>query len=97
MSYGALLVTSAGQVIDTSKLPATIYETFTVLSNATGSKAYPTLAGFTVYVSVVKFVAQPGGITVATVDYNLGYPRVSWAPSSSGATTAAATIVVVVK
>jgi hypothetical protein len=97
MSYGILLTTSSGQVINTSTTPASIYETFVVAGNSTGTKTYPILAGFTIFTSIIKFVAQPGDIIVTTIDYVLGYPRLSWGPSSNGATPANATIVVVVR
>jgi hypothetical protein len=97
MSFGILLTTSSGQTIDTSTTPASIYETFAVAGNSTGTKTYPILAGFTVFTSVIKFIAQPGSIIATTIDYDLGYPRLTWGPSGSTAAAADATIVVVVR
>jgi hypothetical protein len=97
MSYGIILTTSSGQVINTSTTPASIYETFVVAGNSTGTKTYHLLKGFTIFKSIIKLLAQPGDIVVTTIDYALGYPRLTWGPSGNGSTPANATIVVVVR
>lgn len=97
MTYGIKVVTTAGQVIDTSIIPGTLYDIFTVAGSASGSKSYPELQGFEIYASVQKFVAQPNAITSTSISYSLGYPVLSWFPSGSSATAASSTIIVFAK
>ena len=97
MSYGIKIITSFGQVIDSSVIPGTVYEIFVVAGNATGSKSYPDLAGFEIYASVQKFQAQPNAITTTSVSYPSGYPVLNWFPSGSNAAPANAQIIVFIK
>jgi hypothetical protein len=97
MSFGLKLITTAGQVIDTSIIPGTVYDTLVVGGSDTGSKGYPELAGFTIFASVQKFLAQPNGITSTSVSYSLGYPVLNWFPSGSSAPATASTIFVFAK
>ncbi len=97
MSYGIRIVTDSGQVIDSSVIPGTIYDIFTVGGSDTGSKSYAELVGFEIYASVQKFISQPSAITATSVNYSLGYPVLNWFPSGSSATPAASTIIVFTK
>ena len=97
MSFGLLLITTPGQVINTSIIPGTVYDTLVVGGGATGSKAYPELAGFTIFASVQKYLAQPNALTATSVSYSAGYPVLNWFPSGSTAPTYDATIFVFAK
>jgi len=88
MTYGLQIFTSSGKTnSDTTQLPSTLIDIFRT-SGASGNTTYPAYAGSTIYVNNFAVgaglaVGQIAPLTI-TIDYALGYPRVSWSQSISG-------------
>lgn len=97
MSYGIVITTDYGQTISTTSLCGLVHDAFVVAGNATGSKSYPELAGFTIYAAIQKYASQPNALVETSVSYSSGYPVLSWFPSGSGMSPANAMIIVVIK
>lgn len=83
MSYGIKVIDEYNKVYDTSAIPAMLYEVLAVVGGSSGSKAYPELAGFTMDCATYKeSAAAISRASDHVVTYDLGYPVLSWSPSS---------------
>jgi hypothetical protein len=82
MTYGLQIFTAAGKInTDTTQLPSTLIDVFRT-SGSSGSVTYPSYAGSNIYVNNFAVGQGLGVGSIApltiTIDYSLGYPRVSW-------------------
>lgn len=88
MSYGLNLYDGQGRLhLSSDSMAFSIVDVFTTGVNTNGSKAYPELAGKTIQIQtsgrggVYEFTSGYLPYTFS-VDYALGYPRVSWSLNS---------------
>lgn len=97
MSTGIKIVQPTGQVIDMSTAGATFVDLIEAPANTSGYRDYPWLAGMQVFCTETAISQSAFGVHNAVVTYNLGYPRVSYAPTSGPNPKASTQILVFAK
>jgi len=87
MSYGFNIFNQTGTLAYSSESKClNILDVFTISSDSTGSKTYPNYAGCTIQFQVTNAMVNPNWTINFqgflphnfTIDYALGYPRISW-------------------
>ena len=97
MSYGIKIVQSNGQVIDLSAAGATFVDLIEVPADAYGYRDYPWLAGMQIFGTETAIAATAFGTHNAWATYDLGYPRINWAPTGGPGPHSATQILVFAK
>lgn len=98
MPNGIRIKLDNGKVYDSSSVPIVFYESFSITGGSSGSKQYPALAGFNIFVSIAKLASLANENTsYYSISYSSGYPVLSWFPSRTGGSATTQTLLVFVR
>ena len=85
MAFGVLTIDSTGRSFNSSLFSTNTYDSFLITSSSSGSKAYPELAGRTVYSFLQRLNGSAGSsANKVEVSYPAGVPTVTWSLLQSG-------------
>ena len=98
MSHGLYVLMDNGTVYDTTSIPITLYELFSIAGGSSGSKDYPQLAGMQVDCATMKQSTNAvENLSDLFITYDKGYPVVNWTPVRTGRAASTQTFIVFVR